>query len=138
MQRDYLSKSEKTGKEPVTKTISVKLDRAETPEIIPGQVLTVDLLIKPADPYKSKIYDFEIFSKPVGQPDETLVIMPGVARIKPLAWFWRMVQIFSIVLIHVLLIVITILITLWLLDVDIWPYIMAMGCNLQHVWGGIC
>jgi len=124
------------GKQFTSKTVTVRLDYAQTPLIEPGETLLVDLLIDPLDPKKTKTYSFNVISKPVEQPETAPVIEAGTVRIIALAWFRRYLPIFVVLLITVFLVLETVLLTLWLLDVDIFDFYFRILCEVKNIFSG--
>ena len=102
-----------------TRTITARLERALTPEIAPGDALTVDVIINPVDPEKKRSYSFNVISQPVEQPEAPPVVEEGIVHVTRISWFQRYLPVFVIMLVTVFLILDIIIFALWLLGINV-------------------
>jgi VWFA-related protein len=124
------------GRETITKTVTVRLERAQTPFIEPGKTLIVDLHINPIDPKQTGAYTFDVVSRPVEQEDSIPVIEPGSVRITRPFWLLRFLPIFLIMLITAFMILGVGLLTLWLLGIDFMGFYVWAWCTVESIFSG--
>jgi hypothetical protein len=75
----------------------------ETALIAPGQILTLDLIIDPVNPYRKQEYAFTIKSRAVEPEEATLVSEEGLVQIAGISWFRRYLPIFVVTLLLLIL-----------------------------------
>ena len=100
---------------------------AETPAIEPGEVLNIDLVIDPVNPYRRQTYTFTINSRSPEQQETTLISEQGQTEIKGISWFRQFVPRFTIILLTLLFILVIAYITLWrLTGLDIFGWLTGI------------
>lgn len=122
---------------PVARTKTIQLARPQTPTIAPGETLVIDLLIKPANPFKRRRYPFTVQSTPLDQPGAEPLIEQAVADIKGISWFARFVPALLFLLIAMFISVVIILVAAWLLGVDLAGYLSQISCFISRFIPGL-
>ncbi len=110
------------------KTIIVTLERAQTPPIAPGETLTLDLRIDPVDPRQTRAYTFDVYSRPLEQPDEPPLVETGTIKIRRPSWLRRWGPVFLVLFITAWLILFTLLLMFWLLNINLWGIFTDPAC----------
>jgi hypothetical protein len=72
---------------------------SQTPFLEPGETLTVDLLIAPLNPYRSRYYSFRVISRSLDQEKPPLVVEEGSIQIVGISWFRRLLPYFVFALV---------------------------------------
>jgi hypothetical protein len=86
----------------------------ETPVIAPGDVLNLDLLIDPANPYRKQSCAIIIHSRSIEAGGATAPASdPATIQIKGVSWFWRVPPVVVTALLLIALIIGVVYITAW-------------------------
>jgi hypothetical protein len=92
---------------------------AVTPPLDPGRNLTIDLLITPVDPNRSREYPFRVISVLENQEDQPPVVEEGTIQVEKPFWLARLAQVALYLFLAALIIAATALISLWLLQISL-------------------
>jgi hypothetical protein len=92
---------------------------AVTPPLDPGGTLTIDVLITPINPNKSKEYVFQVISVLANQTELPPLVEEGTIEVKKPFWLNRLARVALYLFLAALIVASTALISLWLLQISL-------------------
>lgn len=107
-------------KPPPGNSYHTEVDPAQTPFVEPGRMLTVEVWLWPPDPYRSRSYDFTIFSQSLAAPRHTLIAAAGRLRLVGLTGPHRFLPLATTALIGGLLLGAVLFLAGWLASWEWW------------------
>lgn len=107
---------------PVTRSRTIRLDKAQTPPIEPGETLVADMIITPEQPFKRRDYPVTVYAVAVEQPEVAPVIEEGTIHVPGMWWIFRFIPALLVWLVTLLLLLAVAWGAAWLLGIDLMDY----------------
>ncbi len=106
----------------VTKTRTIRLDKAQTPAIEPGETVVVDMIVTPEQPFKRRDYPITVYIVPIEQPETAPTTETGTVHVPGLWWIFRFIPALVIWLVTAVLVLGVAWLAAWFIGINFLDY----------------